>query len=249
VIELTRSRRRRRLIAALVVLLVVGGGLSLVVPRAAHAVAGSEVFRVAEMELEGARFLTLEEAVAAAAVPEDASVWDDPADLEARLEEHPLVRSAHVRRRLPSTLVFEVEEREPVALVPAPTLLAPVDAEGNILPIDPSEHGLDLLLLRMNTRAKDASKVLPQLAAQADRLIRVDPDFVAGISEIERDARGDIIARWGDPAVTFHFTTSVTARKLREGMLVMSSVASDTGEPPAIVDLRFEEQVVVRRSR
>ena len=36
-----------------------------------------ELFRVVDYRLEGATFLTLEEAVTAASVPRDASIWDD----------------------------------------------------------------------------------------------------------------------------------------------------------------------------
>lgn len=240
--------RRWRRIGAAVGVLLVAAGVAATTPRLARKIARSEVFRVAELELEGERYLTLQEAAAAADVPKEASVWDDPVEWEARLSAHPLVRSARVRRRIPGTLVFVVEEREPVGLVPTPTLEA-VDAEGRILPIDPSEHGLDLPLLQVPPKSKDADKTRAVLAAEADRLVRVDPEFAGRLSELARDERGDLVARWGDPVVTFRFTPSVDARKLREGMLVFFDAAAESGEPPATVDLRFDEQVVVRRAR
>jgi hypothetical protein len=215
-------------------------------PRAVRKVARSEVFRVSELRLEGARYLTLEQAAELAAVPPDASVWDDPSEWVARLAQHPLVRDARVRRRIPGTLIFDVQEREAVGLVPTPTLEV-VDAEGRILPIDPSEHPLDLPLLHVPPREQGADRARAQLAADAERLGRIDPEFAGMISELARDERGDLLARWGDPAVTFRFTPAVTARKLREGVLVLFDITRETGETPETVDLRFEEQVVVRR--
>jgi len=51
-----------------------------------------------------------------------------------RLRAHPLIRAVEVSRRLPGTLVVEVEERVPVGLVPTPTL-QPVDRDGHRLPL------------------------------------------------------------------------------------------------------------------
>jgi hypothetical protein len=216
-------------------------------PRALRAVAATEVFRVSALELEGGRFLSLEEAAAAAGVPKDASVWDDPAAWEAGLARHPHVRTARVRRRLPGTLILVVEEREPVGLVATPTL-EPVDAEGRLLPVDPSAHALDLPLLNVGA-GPDAEALRVALAAETDRLQRVDPEFTARISELVRDEKGDWVAHWGEPAVSFRFRPSVTARRLREGVLVLADATAERdGSPPLAVDLRFAEQVVVRRA-
>jgi cell division septal protein FtsQ len=224
-------------------------GVAVGTPRALRAVAASEVFRVSAVELEGERFLSLAEAAAAADIPREASVWDDPARWEAGLAAHPLVRTARVRRRLPGTLILVVEEREPVGLVATPTL-EPVDAEGKILPLDPSAHALDLPLLNPGADVDgEAGASRAALAAETDHLQRVDPEFSARISELTRDDRGDWIARWGEPAVSFRFRSSVTARRLREGVLVLAdATAEGDGSPPAAVDLRFAEQVVVRRA-
>src|SRR5688572_25085867 len=145
----TRSaakRRRRRgfpLIRSALVCALVGLGA----PHALRAVAASELFRVREVQLSGGRYLTLAEAAEWTAVSPDAHLWDDAAGWVARLAEHPLVRVAEVRRRLPGTLVLVVEEREPVALAVAGTL-EPVDAEGRLLPLDPSALSLDLPLIK-----------------------------------------------------------------------------------------------------
>jgi len=225
--------------------LVCAAAAALFGPRAWAELLEMEIFRVVELELIGARWVTLEEAVASAAVPGNASVWDDPAAWVEGLMRHPLVASAHVRRRLPGTLVLEIEERVPVALVPTPTL-EPVDRDGRILPLDPALLGLDLPLLETDG-AVSSTDVRAFLAGQAERLGRIAPDFVARTSDLSRDPQGDLIARWGEPRVTFRMPAAVTARRIDEAGIVLADAAARFGPPLQLtVDLRFADQVVVR---
>ncbi|HSR42630.1 MAG TPA: FtsQ-type POTRA domain-containing protein, partial [Longimicrobiales bacterium] len=141
--------------------LAAAGVLALVVARVPEALAGVDAFRVKEIRLEGHRFLTHEEAVRALSVSSGSSLWDDLEPLEERLRGHPLVRDARIRRRLPSTLILEVEERAPVALVPTPDLV-PVDASGGTLPLDPAVHRLDLPLVHpFRERGRPDSRLAP----------------------------------------------------------------------------------------
>ena len=165
------------------------------------------------------------------------------------MAEHPLVRVAEVRRRLPGTLRLVVEEREPVALA-ASSKLEPVDREGRVLPLDPSTHGFDLPLLKVRAETrKDGAPAGPvsTLAAETARLSRIDPEFLALTSELALDDRGDLIARWSEPAVTFRFRPEVPAIRLKQGMLVLAdALLRAEGKLPATIDLRFADQVVVK---
>jgi hypothetical protein len=218
-------------------------------PRALRALAGSELFRVREVELVGAQYLSEEEAAEWTNVPADAHLWDDAAGWKERLAKHPLVRVAEVRRRLPGTLQLVVEEREPVALASS-AKLEPVDEEGRVLPLDPATYGFDLPLLRARAASgKDGKPTGPvtTLAAQTARLARIDPEFLALTSELSLDEHGDVVARWGEPSVTFRFGPGVTAQRLKEGLLVLAdAVLRSGGEIPETVDLRFADQVVVK---
>jgi len=230
---------------AVLIGLVCAAAAALFGPRAWGELVEMEIFRVVDLELSGARYVTFEDAVALAAVPGNASVWDDPTSWEEGISSHPLVASARVRRRLPGTLLIEIEERVPVALVPTPTL-EPVDREGRILPLDPALLGLDLPLLETDG-AVSSTEVRAFLAGQAERLGRIDPAFAARTSDLSRDPQGDLIARWGDPRVTFRMPASVTARRLDEAAVVLADAAARFGAPLQLtVDLRFADQVVVR---
>ena len=65
---------------------------------------------------------------------------------QARIENHPRIKSARIRRVLPATIVCTVEEREPVALVYASEFLE-VDDEGFVMPEDELTSLLDLPII------------------------------------------------------------------------------------------------------
>jgi cell division septal protein FtsQ len=150
-------------------------------------------FRVAGIEVAGARFVPADAARALAAILPDASVWDDHAASEARLETHPLIAEARIHRQGFNRLTIELREVHPVALVSGP-VLEPVDGRGAILPLDPSAHALDLpILLQATVEAgrvadEDSRRVLAVL----ERLDGLSPGFVHQVSEIHRSP-GDAI--------------------------------------------------------
>ncbi len=250
---------RRWLVSGLV--LVVAAVLAAGVAQLPSALARVEAFRISEIRLEGNRFLTLEEAAKAVAISPMASVWDDFQLLEDRLQAHPLVEKARAKRRFPNALVLEVEETQPVALFPTPAL-EPVDALGRFLPIDPAQHRLDLPIIGLKGRGKGESITAAERRLVAGELARLgvgDPELVARISEITLDPRGDLRARlwrrgaqgevWDLP-LTLHFTPNLPDRRFREAMRVLEdAMIQFEGDVVAGLDLRFEDQVVVRLNK
>ena len=98
-------------------------------------VIASPVFRLEGVLVRGNRNVSEEEAVRIAGVTMGESILAmDLANLRRRLLAYPLVRSASVRRRLPSALVIELEERVPVALVRSDRNFI-VDRDGNVMSV------------------------------------------------------------------------------------------------------------------
>ncbi len=252
-------------------LLVVGLGtvaLVLGVSRVTKALAQAEWFHVQTVELEGSRYLGMEEVMDHLGLSSERSVWDDLEPVEERLRFHPLVLEARVRRRPPSTLILMVKERDPVAFLPTP-VLAPVDRDGRRLPIDPSEHPLDLPLLQARAEgwneagmegaasaaAPDAEGCegtltptqLQTLAGEVSRLGVMEPDLAASLSDAALDRWGDVIFRLSDPAVEIRYRPPLSPGRLREGLQVLGDALDRAPERrPRAVDLRFEDQVVLR---
>ncbi len=206
-------------------------------------------FDVVGTEVEGRRYLTHAQVIQIAGISDSASVWDDFSDWESHLQEHPLILEASIERLLPGTLKIRIREREAVALVAMPTL-EPVDREGRRLPVDPAVVPLDLPIIRLpedpaqEGRPPSAARIRP-LARVAERM-QSDPTFWARLSDLTI-ARDGIEATWGDPAVLFRFPLEIEPYRLREAVSVLGhAIAADSVRTPRTVDLRYQDQVVVR---
>lgn len=208
-----------------------------------------EIFVVKEIQVTGIRNLSREEVLATLAVPPGANLWEDWSRYRERLRAHPLVEAVVLRRRPPATLAVEVRERVPVAFLAEP-VLTPVDREGRPLPLDPIRLRLDAPILTAWDVAGESSLPASQrrtLASEVARLERVDPSFAGRISTISMSSRGDLRAEIIDPPVTLFLRPGTTVEKLEEALRVLADARERFPETdPWAVDLRFEDQVVVR---
>lgn len=215
------------------------------VPRVLPAVPGFEVRRV---ELQGIEWLSPLEVLQASGIREGQSVWDDPAQWEAALERHAVIAHATVSRRLPGTLRVEVEEKAPVAYL-ADEVLVPVSASGERLPLDPTRIAADLPIVR----GYENGEVPPSMLAEVERLTRLAPVLLAEVSEIgARDPEGsELLLRHRAADIV------VPAGAQADRLVELSAVLADLEERLrgkevggiATVDLRFEDQIVVRLPR
>ncbi|NNF14054.1 MAG: FtsQ-type POTRA domain-containing protein [Gemmatimonadetes bacterium] len=221
-------------------------------PELPDALATMETFKVTEVEVLGTRFVSEDTVVAALALGGLASVWGDTEVWRERLERHPLVLSAEVRRRLPNGLRVTVEERTPVALAATPTL-EPLDAAGHRLPIDPTRFGLDLPIIAASRMPPEGASVFPEevrvLAAEIEHLRRADEELVRRISTLTLQDDGSLSLRLISPDVSLLVRPGTSLGRLREAEAALTDAIRRTpGDIPDVVDLRFADQVVVRRT-
>ena len=225
---------------------LVAGGVVLAADWLPDALAELEFFRARDYRVSGTRLLQEQQVLATAAISPLASVFDNLTSIELRLERHPLIRHARVTAELPGTLVITIEERTPVGFVAGP-VLEPVDRDGQVLPLDPVEHRLDLpILIRAGGGGALSLTQLRVLAMEANRLAADDPTFLAAVSEMAIDDRGDATAVLsGD--LLLRFRPPLSHRRLREGLTVVEdAILRRPDRRAAVLDLRFEDQVVVR---
>ena len=237
---------RKRKLFRVVLWGLCAAGVALAAAWLPDALAELEVFRASEYRVAGARLLDDEEVLAAAAISPFASVFDDLTEIERRLERHPLIRRARLTTEIPKTLVVTIEERAPVGFVAGP-VLQPVDRDGRVLPLDPVRHPFDLpVLFRAGGSGALSPSQLRVLAMEVDRLGEDDPTFLAAVSEIALDDRGDATAVVsGD--LRFRFRPPLSHRRLHEGLTVLEdAVLRQPDRRAAVLDLRFEDQIVVR---
>ncbi len=226
--------------------------IALLLPRLGEWAGGWAFFHVTEVTVEGNRFLNAAELRDAVALPGGAGVWDDTTPIVERLLAHPAIREARVHRRPPSRLHLEVVEREPVALLPTPVLV-PVDGEGQLLPIDPVAHRLDLPLLHpRRDPAGDGPPLtalqLRTLVSELRRLGEVNPDVLASVSDVGMDPWGDVVMRM-ENGIVLHYRAPLSPRRLQEGLTVLGdAIDRNPDRRPTGIDLRFADQVVVQTS-
>jgi hypothetical protein len=211
-----------------------------------------EVFRVEDVEVRGLRYLSHDDVVSQLGLTAQTSVWGDKGVWVDRLLAHPLVKEARVTRRPPDGLLVAVTERTPIALAPTPTL-EPIDAEGYRLPLDPAEYRLDLPIIQTRRLPPSGSRLVPEdvrrLVAELEHLMASDTSFLQLVSSVAWDGRGAVVARWTEPPVSFLLPPRAPPARLREGLGALAdAVAKWPDSVPTAIDLRFADQVVVRRT-
>jgi cell division protein FtsQ len=193
-------------------------------------------FRVRKVEVVGARYTPVAEVLERLRVDTTRSVWDPLAPLAQRVQAHPQIERAVVTRRLPGTIVVEITERRPVALVPSPDGLRAVDDHGRRLPLDPSRTPVDAPVV--TTAPRDTAVYHLLGAMQRDA-----PGLYARISTITRSGSDEIILRVAD--IPVRAMTSVTLARLSDIEPVERDLARRQVRP-AEIDLRYRDQVIAR---
>jgi len=216
------------------------------------AVVKMDTFLVADVRVSGGRYLSEDVVVALLGLTSESSVWSDTEVWTDRVLAHPLVQSARVSRRLPDGLLVEVIERKPIALAPTPAL-EPIDAEGYRLPLDPAAHRLDLPVLATARIPASGARLVPRdvrrLASEVQHLVASDTAFLQRVSSVGWMERGALVVSWTEPPVDFLLPPQTPVARLREGLGALADAASKTPDHlPTTIDLRFEDQVVVRRA-
>jgi cell division septal protein FtsQ len=195
-----------------------------------------DFFRVRRVEVTGARYSNPDEIVSRLRIDSTASVWDKVEPLEELVRQHPSVREVRIKRRLPGTLVVEVTENPPVALVQVAGGLVAVDETGRTLPVDPTTVDVDLPVLR--TRDSVALRLLGGVREAL-------PGLFARIGDVRRTG-GELAIRLNEPATrTVLAQSTLTVERLSEIIPVEADLVRRKLAPTEL-DLRFKDQVVVR---
>lgn len=225
----TRMPRVRLALFGIVALLVLASPFWL--PLLARRTAFFHVHRV---EIVGTRYVAPSDILSRLHVDTMSSVWEPTGPLVARVERHPAVQKAIIHRKLPGTLVIEITERVPVALVPAPGGFRVYDARGVALPIDPASVTVDAPVLMQRDTA-----LLRLLGAMRTEM----PTLYARLSTLRRAGRDELILQLETEPV--RAMQDVTLERLADLEPVEADIARKQLRVSEI-DLRYRDQVIAR---
>ncbi|ODA39591.1 FtsQ-type POTRA domain-containing protein [Desulfosporosinus sp. BG] len=115
----------------------------------------------------------------------------DQAELSYKISLHPLVQSVKFQRKLPHTLVIQVTERTPVALVVVPKGVVEIDSQGTFLrrleSWPKTDHPVITGINLMDTAGPGQSLGNPSLTAALRLLGQAPTGLLAQIGEIHVD--------------------------------------------------------------
>ncbi len=191
-------------------------------------------FRVRRVEIIGARYVAARDILARLHVDTLASVWDPTAPLANRVASQTGILRADVQRKLPGTLVIEIVERIPVALVPASTGFRVYDERGVALPIDPARVTVDAPVLVERDTA--LLRLLGTIRAAR-------PTLYARVSEVRRVGKNELILQL--KTLPVRAMMNVTLDRLSD----IDPVEADLSRKQlrvAELDLRYRDQVIAR---
>jgi cell division protein FtsQ len=195
-----------------------------------------DFFRVRKIEVLGLRYTPPADILARLHVDTTHSVWEPLDPLAARVKAHPQIDSVVVTRKLPGTLVIEVTERRPVALVSGGPTLRAVDERGVALPLDPSRTPVDAPIVTISPRDAAVYHLLGAMQRDAPRLY-------ARLSSIRAAGAGELVLQLADLSV--RTMTTVTLARLGDIEPVERDLARRRLRA-AEIDLRFKDQVIAR---
>ena len=195
-----------------------------------------DFFRVRRVEILGTRYTSPGELLDRLKVDTTRSVWDPLEPLAARVRSHAQVESVTVSRRLPGTLVVQVKERHPVALVNGPGGLRAVDERGRRLPLDPSRTPVDAPVVTAAPRDTMVYHLLGAMQREA-------PGLYAKLSSIRATGADEMVLQIADLSV--RAMTNVTLTRLGDIEPVERDLTRRQLRPTEL-DLRYRDQVIAR---
>ena len=191
-------------------------------------------FRVRHVEVRGWHYATPARVAQRLRLDTAFSIWNDLAPLETRVLADSVVREVHISRHLPATLVVNVLENDPVAIVSGSAGFAVYDANGKLLPIDLTRKDVDVPIIQR--RDTMLLRLLGEIKAG-------NPAFFSRVSDVQRVGGGEVLFH------LLHVDVRTTADVSVERFAQISSVEQDLVHrhlQASELDLRFRDQVIAR---
>ncbi len=210
--------------------------------------------KVKRVTIEGNRIVETAEIMQLIKVAKNSQLQDvDLMAVRRDILSHHFIKDVVVERDLPATLRVTIEERVPLAIINGSEILY-LDEDGVVLPHSISKQLIDLPVLTgipaesqatpgKTLKSPDIQEALKILATSK----MVSKELYHMISEVRLRNGGDIVLYAAEHGVPIFFGHGDIASKLIRLETFWNDVVREQGsEKLQYVDLRFDDQVVVR---
>ncbi len=250
----TKSKGRKKAGMKIVfsgAVLIVVIGFALLAPMAGRAVkryvCRIPAFKIRQVQVEGLKYVRKEDFIRFVGDPRGDSILSyDMKVAMKRIEGHPWIKSAIVRRDFPDEVRFELTERTPAAVVKTASGKYLVDSEG-------------LALAKITQPGWEFLPVIEYPSSQGLRILDIKTAGCLGkaltLLMIARESKGPLssaeveIGKDNDPCLLFEGArVLVGGGGYRQKIRRLTDVESDIvkrGLEPGLIDLRFPGKVVV----
>lgn len=207
----------------------------------------NEWTEIQQLTVLGLDRLSREEIITQLDLPEPSSLWSiDPDRLTEKLEAHPWIRSVTFDRVFPHSLVVQVEERQPAAVLKTSGKGYFLDSEGYVLPGEITEASRELPVLEGMT-----AKFMTQHEDEGHRRAKEGIHLAALLSELfsgrpqvnVAHAHMTIIDL---PRIRVQFGQEAE-RQWERFLVVYPTVKGTLERQSQEVDLRFAQKVIFRK--
>ena len=216
-----------------------------------------ESLKLESISVKGTRSLTVNAVTMLANVPLKSAFYDlDLLSIREKIMTEPLLKDARLNREFPGILQIEITEREPIAALNCGQMRF-VDAEGVVLPYLNGERKLDLPLIIGISGLQSERVGKPILNKELFTALEIiqqaqtlDSAIYHMISELDMNGGGDIKINSLDAGIPVTLGRQDIPKKLLMFETFWSNyVNPGDGQKLKYVDLRFDDQVVVRWSQ
>jgi cell division protein FtsQ len=243
------SPRRRGRILRWVSLAALLGLLFFGFQNAYPSLAGSEIFRLAEITVVGNDLLTTEAVVVQSGLAIGGNLFDaDLTSAKARLTSLPIIQDALLLRQPPGRLVVSVRERRPVALISTVAGMVGLDAAAAVFPIPQAPVDLPIVTglrgVLADSLSDAQSRQLVRLADFVATLQASAPRFLDEVSEVHLTSSDEVLVYLVGDGLELRMRLEDADVQARNFAAFVDAGGCRT-DAPAYVDLRYSGQVVV----
>ena len=247
-ISRSRQQQERSSFRRVLIGIVVLGGLSGAVYGGQQLVTwATEWTEVQHVSVMGLNRLTREAVQEKMSLPQTASLlWISTDELASQVRTHPWVEAVEVDRVFPHSLVVQVTEREPAAVLRGTKETVLLDATGHLLPGNVSAEAKRLPVVKgLTAQAVTAlgSEGHPR-AKQGIRIAQLLAQYFSGRPEVNVSEPYITVADL--PKVRFQFGQNVEEQWQRF-LVLYPTIKSEMDSYPQEVDLRFSQKVILRK--